>query len=188
MKKALLIPIMLLVSVGLKAGLDEESEILLNAAFTGSLAGVSAALQRGANVNAKDNFGQTVLVNAIRGVSRDRIHIVKKLIAAKADVNAKDESGRTVLMFACRYGPLSIVKVLLEAGADRNAKDNLGRTVLMETAIGGHVDIASKLLGFTSSFSKVQTMVRIKDKLGYKAFDLAVAYNNSEVATFLRDF
>ena len=97
-------------------------------------------LAKGANVNAKDNEGKTVLMWAVDPQLSGSIEKVQALLEKGADVNAKDNNGRTALMWALSgherfvsdiFNP-PIVQLLLEKGADVNAQDNRGQTVLME--------------------------------------------------------
>ena len=64
------------------------------AASLGDLERVKALLENGAEVNARDMDGLTVLHHA---ASDGRIDIVRLLIERGADVNAMDEEGRTPL-------------------------------------------------------------------------------------------
>lgn len=63
----------------------------------------------GADVNAQDNYGQTVLMWAVWGGSDE---CLRHLIAAGADVNAQDNDGRTALMFAAWDGKVKCAKIL----------------------------------------------------------------------------
>ena len=101
-------------------------------------------LQKGADVNAKNNLGYTPLHQlfeiTIEGsfiFETNNANYVytsaKLLIDAGADVNAKDNNGDTPLHINCRSIQESkyyIVKALLENGADVNAINNLGYTPL----------------------------------------------------------
>ncbi len=63
-----------------------------DAAEEGDLAGVQAELDKGANVNTKNNRGKTSLH---RAAEKGHKEIAELLIAAGADVNAKDKNGET---------------------------------------------------------------------------------------------
>lgn len=79
------------------------------------------ALKVGANVNAKNENGQTALFLAKTAEQ------TKALIKAGVDVNAKDLKGRTALYFAQTTEQRN---ALIKAGVDVNAKDSDGRTAL----------------------------------------------------------
>ncbi|MEW6531239.1 MAG: ankyrin repeat domain-containing protein [Thermodesulfobacteriota bacterium] len=67
------------------------------------------------NVNAKDNYGQTVLMDA---AWKKNFELVTRLVNDGADVNAKDELGETVLDYAfVRPDQPEIVQYLKAQGA-----------------------------------------------------------------------
>lgn len=89
---------------------------------------IKALIDAGADVNAKDTYGDTPLSSAcIWGASPDEIRM---LIKAGADLEAKGENGETPLMRAAFYSDLVVTRTFLEAGADVNARDNAGWTPL----------------------------------------------------------
>lgn len=98
------------------------------------------ALKRGADVNCRDEGGQTPLIVACRGVGPGQLHAVKLLLDKGADVNAKDRNGMTALMQACAGGGMGqseVVRLLLEKGAEVNARDCEGSTALIYVCSGG---------------------------------------------------
>ena len=85
-----------------------------------------ALLGAGANVNARDRWGQTPLHTAAasrRSGARDSLVVV--LLEGGAAVNARSESGETPLHVA--LGNPAVASMLLEYGADRTAVANSGR-------------------------------------------------------------
>jgi ankyrin repeat protein len=91
---------------------------------------IMEALQKGADINAKDNDndGWTTLMYA-SGIGY--LDIAELIIAKGVDVNAKDKDGKTALMFASEEGNLDVANLLIEKGADVNAKHIDGKTALM---------------------------------------------------------
>ncbi len=77
---------------------------------------VKMLLDHGADVNAKDPEGHTILMLA---ASSDALPVeaVKTLIERGADVNAKNANGETALEFAKQRGKTPIVDLLIQAGA-----------------------------------------------------------------------
>jgi ankyrin repeat protein len=100
----------------------------MEAAQAGDIAAIKDLTAQGANVNAKDNDGDTSLFWASNPAC------VKTLAAAGTDVNAKNYAccpgGATALIVAATLGETDRVKALIDAGASVTAKDNNGATAL----------------------------------------------------------
>ena len=82
---------------------------------------VDIFLQAGAEVNAIDNEGRSVLMYALKGGARPEV--LEKLIKAGANVNAADNEGTNVLLLALKIGQKNAVELdgllyLLNAGID----------------------------------------------------------------------
>ncbi|OGV67527.1 MAG: hypothetical protein A2283_02810 [Lentisphaerae bacterium RIFOXYA12_FULL_48_11] len=101
-----------------------ENKPLLYAAWRGKLGTVVYLVEKGADVNARDDI-ETVLINA----AACSFEIAKLLIEKGADVNLRTEYS-TALIAAAEHGQLETVKLLLAKGADVNAQDKGGRTAL----------------------------------------------------------
>jgi ankyrin repeat protein len=90
-------------------------------------------LDLGANINATDNSGKTVLHAALESFDGIDYIYIKMLLDHGADINAADNYGKTVLHAAFRRltrSSYDCIKMLLDHGADINAVDNSGNTVL----------------------------------------------------------
>ena len=81
---------------------------------TNDLKKVAWALNLGADLEAKNNYGYMPLHRASRW---GHTEIAKLLIEAGADVQVKDNFGDTPLHKASRWGHTEIAKLLIEAGA-----------------------------------------------------------------------
>lgn len=99
-------------------------QTLLDAVKENQFEKAKLLIEKGANVNSKDKYGDTPLHAAIL---QGNIEIAKLLLKNGADINAKDNSGFTV-MHNC-HSP-EVVAYLIEKGADINARDRLGLTPL----------------------------------------------------------
>ena len=109
---------------------------------------VSALLDAGADVNAREMFDFTALMYA---AGHNTIEVINILLQAGAEVNAKEKNGMTVLMYVVKWSYRSIptseiVNVLLDAGAEVNARDECGTTALMVAAAGYDAEIVAALL------------------------------------------
>lgn len=83
-------------------------------------------LERGVDVNRRDNKGNTALIHntdnqCFKG-------IVKELVRAGADVNVVNNTGNTALHYALRYGSQDVARFLIKKGADYNLANNQGVT------------------------------------------------------------
>jgi ankyrin repeat protein len=106
--------------------LDDEP---LEAAKTSNLEAVTAALEKGANVDARDSgFGRTALMMASM---HSAIPIMRALLDAGARVNLQAVLGETALILAASGRGGESIKLLLARGADPNLADREKKTPLM---------------------------------------------------------
>lgn len=116
---------------------------LLKAARYGYTEIAALLIEKGADVNAKDDaIGMTPLILA---ASRGHTDTTKLLIEKGADPNAKAKDGRTSLMGAAYSGFIDIAKLLIVKGADVNAKDVMDETALAKAERRGMTDMAALL-------------------------------------------
>lgn len=86
---------------------------------------VSAYIQAGADLNAKDSRGWTPLHSAARYSGQPAV--LAALLETGALVNVKDSAGDTPLHWAAAENPnVKVLVLLLQAGADVNASDRFG--------------------------------------------------------------
>lgn len=100
-------------------------------------------LEAGADVNKKDNSGNTALILATCEHCYKKP--VKELILAGADVNAANNSGKTALHCALKYGSEEVAIYLIKKGADCNRADNDGVTPVQMAAEKGY-DVVLELM------------------------------------------
>ncbi len=93
---------------------------------------LQALLDRGADPNAKMEFGNTPLMCAAAYGMNTCARI---LLAHGAQVNARRGDGQTALMFAAQYGQPVGVQILLANGADVHMR-NYGRATALSLAKG----------------------------------------------------
>jgi len=114
---------------------------LRSAAIKGEISELNETVLSGANVEARDKGGRTVLFAAARAGSFES---VKELIDVGANLNAKDNDGKTPLMAGIRK--FKIVRILVKKGADVNAENLNGGTALMAAARIGNADTMKFLI------------------------------------------
>jgi uncharacterized protein len=94
----------------------DQGAALIPAAGKNDLTQVQSLLEKGADVNAKDNDGMTALM----GTSFEAHFDVAKLLVEKgADVNIKSKDKDTALMAASANGQTRIVELLKAPGANK---------------------------------------------------------------------
>ncbi|PVD37112.1 hypothetical protein C0Q70_04107 [Pomacea canaliculata] len=102
---------------------------------------IKALVLKGADVNAKDQYGDTPLVDAIEQESNEAIDML-----GKANVNIVGDKRLTPLHLACIKAHYRSVEALLESGANVNLQDEDGDTALHIT-LGVRVQNPESLAG-----------------------------------------
>ncbi|KAI2494864.1 serine/threonine kinase [Fragilaria crotonensis] len=122
--------------------LDEE---LIENARDGNLDKVRDLLRRGANVNAKTEYGYTALIWASY---YGHLEVVCALLNHDGvDVNIQNCIGETALICASYRGHLEVVcPLLMHNGVDVNIQNNNGNTALIYASDKGHSEVVRALL------------------------------------------
>ena len=100
-------------------------------------------LSAGADVNTRNEGGQTVLMMLGEEATAD---LVWDLINAGAKVNQKDNEGNTPLIEAAGFNNIEALKTLLDAGAEVAAWNHNGETPLLMAASAGLVNNVRALI------------------------------------------
>ncbi|KAA0166987.1 hypothetical protein FNF28_02911 [Cafeteria roenbergensis] len=104
----------------LDAGAPYGKAPLIRASKNGHVGIVRMLLDRGASVDATDDYRTTALLWATK---HGYVDIVRMLLDRGASVDATDDHGRTALMWASCCGRVEIVRMLLDRGASVDATD-----------------------------------------------------------------
>jgi ankyrin repeat protein len=188
-------------------GYAARTKQLLEAAEKGRISQVLELLQKGANVNDKDDDGQTALHKA---AARGHKSMLVALLASGADLGERDGKGRTPLMTAAESGNAEIVTLLvtpdavtslagdvLKAGSGKlpvgldklggalqgrvgsalDQADPAGQTALMLAAAGGHPECVKALL---PPGGDGRARILRPDKKGRNALMLAAAAGHAD--------
>lgn len=114
------------------------------AAAEGSVFGVEALLEHGADVDAQDISGRTPLSWAAAG---GHIAAAKILLSNKAQPESQDIQGQTPLIYACISGHTDMVSLLLEWNKTMVIKKDLKMmSPLCHAAANGHIPAIEVLL------------------------------------------
>ena len=117
--------------------------MLIQAAESGDIQSVLAALEGGADINATDESGRTAVMAATHA---NQVETVQVLIDAGADINIRDNRLDNPFLYASAEGLLEIVKLTIDAQADTRLTNRFGGTALIPAAERGHVEIVQELL------------------------------------------
>lgn len=106
---------------------EMAAKAIFDAARTGNLAKIKKLISKGANINARNEGGTSLLHLAVAG---GHIEIVKFLVASGADINERGRVNTRLLHTAVAYNHDKVAQFLIASGADINLPDNLGFTPL----------------------------------------------------------
>lgn len=101
-------------------------------------------IERGADVNARNSFGETPMHKAIFNQSL-KLGMVDLLWARGAQLEIQSQSGETPLHYAVRLGREDMVKFLIQKGADLNGQSSAGKTPLDVAQEEGIEAIATRI-------------------------------------------
>ncbi len=104
---------------------------------------IHAALDAGAELEAKDSEGRTALMVAAYS---NHLEAARVLIDAGANVNAQDRILNSPFLYAGASGFSEIVKMCLKAGADYHVYNRYGGTALIPACEKGHLEVIKMLL------------------------------------------
>lgn len=137
---------------------------------------ITALAEKGAAIDARDNYGLTPLLIAAGGKPKSALY----LLGRGADAGAKDNYGNTPLILAARAGNPDLIRALTEKAADVNASNDEGSTPLIGASIHGDIGIVRYLLGKGADPLH-------RDGYGKTARDYAVSHGRDDVAGLLRE-
>jgi ankyrin repeat protein len=145
------------------------------AALKHQMACLRKLLNAGAEVNARDTFGNSPCHYAAEDGNCD---ILRELISRGADVNMRDITWKTPLMKATRNGKARVTEMLLKAGCDVNIRDKYRDTALHFATRNGSLTILTMLLNAAAD-------VNVQNHWGLTPLMEAVCYNQREAVSRL---
>ena len=149
---------------------------LLKAVSKENIKALAELIEQGADVNAVDKDGYTLLIQAsIYGYTKS----AQFLIAKGADVFARDKDGNTALLWACFKGHIKIAEGLIDGGADIEAKNRWKSTALMRASENNKAKTVELLI-------RKGADVKAQDINGETALDRAEKAGHKEVVALLK--
>jgi len=140
-------PVAVCVAMSCLAAAPDVSDDFYKAIRADDSAAVTKLLQSGADVNGKDNRGDTPLMYAAAVGSEN---MMRQLIEAGADVNARNRFQATALLWCSSSLPR--VRLLVEHGADVNVRSKQGHTPVEVAAHhAGSLEILKLLISMGAS-------------------------------------
>nr|WP_204745187.1 ankyrin repeat domain-containing protein [Glycomyces paridis] len=128
---------------GLLAQWDAD---LLEAAGAGDAASVTALLDRGARIEARNEDGRGPLMLAALA---DRVEAATVLVERGADPDATDDLGDTPWVTCGVTGSVAMMRVIWEAGPDLTVPNRRGGSPLHPASERGHADYVREVLATT---------------------------------------
>jgi 26S proteasome non-ATPase regulatory subunit 10 len=122
---------------------QQLNQQLFEAVKKGDISTITALLEAGADINAKDqDFHSLLHCTAYYGQADS----VRLLLNHRADVDKADEYGLTSLHYAATSGRTAVIKILLKHGADINKAAKNGEMPLLLAVGNGHAAVVTLLL------------------------------------------
>lgn len=107
----------------------------------GDYARAQGLIREGANINVRDEEGETMLLWTAR---RGQTGIALMLVARGAVLDAQDLNGDTALILATEKGNIDIARALIDAGADIMTENRQGRKAFDVALKRGNTDKAGE--------------------------------------------
>lgn len=150
---------------------------LIEHAEINDLEGCKHLIDKGVNVNSRNKYGVTALIQASR---RNLVEIVKMLLLClNINVNGGDNDNWTPLMYASINNHYVIVKLLLACHGIRHTKNKFNCTALMYASYKGYLKIVKLLL------TRFWGDINVKSKSGRTALEMAVHQSRVEILKLL---
>jgi ankyrin repeat protein len=157
---------------------DESTKSLFAGLFNSDLSQCAAALDAGADPNARDpsDFGETALTRAIERRFLDGVEL---LLGRGATTDISLPSTTLPLHYAAHRGDAAACRMLLASGANVNMRDAHGRTALHRATIGGDAKACQELIAGGAD-------VRIVNSSGNTPLHTAAMGDFPDTVTILR--
>jgi len=153
----------------------DRTPLLRVARENGSAEIAARLLAAGADINARDRFGESSLeLAAWRGFEP----LVDLLLDQGAELPVKGEGLEEITVFSAQHGLARLFRLAVEAGVDLDMGDDGGGTLLRSAAAGGSAEVVEILLEEGMS-------IEAPDRYGWTPLHYAAKEGHTEVASTL---
>ena len=136
-----------------------------------NIAQISFFLDQGVDINAQDDFGNTMLFEACKTSDTE---VLELLVSRGADLGLKNDIGDNCLMGACESCRRKCTRWLVEKQMNVNEQNQFGTTALMYAARSSNVEMLEYLLS-------VGANVEHRDEKGWSAIWYAASCFNDKI-------
>jgi len=126
---------------------------IVEAAKNGHIDIVKTLIEKGLDINTKDDYGYTSLSYA---ALKGHAEVVDLLIEYGADINARNHWGGTALVQAVFFGYVDIAKNLIDNGANMNVKIH-GDLLVIYAAKNGYDDLVDHLINNGANYRSTKS-------------------------------
>ena len=138
-----------------------KNEEVFTAVRTGNTPIVSQLLNKGVDVNMKNDRGQSLIHLAILGQSAE---MSEAIINYGADLEARDREGNTALLLASKQAKSQIAKLLITKDARINIKNNSGEMPLYLAIKNDLQDVVRELIQKNAQVDAVFEITKIRNE------------------------
>ncbi len=124
-------------------GSEKRDKLLIEeAAGECDTATCTMLIEQGADVNARDEDGNTPLLWAVLA---GNMQVVLTMLRRGADLNCKNNEGETPLHWAAVTGSVEVASLLIQGGADANVADEVGITPIRSAELNEDMEMVEFL-------------------------------------------
>ena len=146
-------------------------------AINGEVEKYGEELNKGANIEGRNIWGETALMRAVKA---GQLAIVETSLERGARVESVTTWQRTPLMFAAQNGHVDIAQRLIDYGDSLDSQDIFGLSAVHFGAQNGHEDMVRLLLAQGANASSIDTH-------GLEALDLAHQKGHASILNLLEE-
>lgn len=158
-----------------KTSFNPNDSMLFKAIDKGNIEMLDLLINSGADVNFKNEVGNTALMKCAR---KDKVEYLEILIEKGAIVDEKNINGSTALVLAIQSRSINAVKYLVKNSADINIQNLEGMTPIMIAAKKGYRELVELLLNYSAN-------ITLKQNDGLTALELALKQGFNDVADII---